>query len=779
MYRPISSDISKLSAHYDAIVVGSGYGGAIAACRLAQARRPDGSRLKVALLERGRELLPGQYPNTPVKFMEEAQFTALDTVVGRRDGLFDFRANGDLATISACGLGGTSLINAGVAIKPLPWVFADPIWPQGLRDDLPALFHGMDTAHTMLGLTPYPSDRPVPGKLAALQLSAKTMNAKYFTADVACTFTEGRNAAGVDMAACTGCGDCVMGCNEGAKNTTLYNYLPLAHKHGAQLFTQCEVRHLERRGEHWFVHFASLVGDRSDFTSDLACVSADLVVLGAGTQGTNEILLRSRAAGLPLSDQLGHRFSGNGDALGFGYNTNHVIDALGTGEDKPDPTNPPGPCISGIIDLRETEAKPEWGMVIMEGVVPATFAPFFGAVMATEATLRGRETQPGLAQTASELLREAEGLLPGTSPAVRNTQTYLVMCHDDSGGKLELHDGDRVRTVWPSASRDAYLQVVDDRLFQATKALGGIHVPNPTWGGHLIDKLITCHPLGGAHMADAASHGVTNHKGHVFAGTSGQEVYDGLLVTDAAVMPRSLGVNPLLTISGMAERSMAHLLADRGWTLDNSVPAEPPAPAATIGVRFTEKMSGTLGLGDEAAFEPELMPDSVLSGDASFVVCVQADDLDAVLDRSGHLAALSGTLSCALLSPEPLQIEAGRCAMLVVDPQDPQNRLMQYQFVAVSQEGQTWYFDGVKTLHDGAGLSLLGESTTLQVTLHNGRDERGPLAGRGTLYVHAADLAHSLTTLDVLGTDDLGDKAQALARCGEFFVGTLAKLVVE
>ncbi|MBI5609019.1 MAG: GMC family oxidoreductase, partial [Deltaproteobacteria bacterium] len=711
MYQPISSDLSKLSAHYDAVVIGSGYGGAIAACRLAQARKADGSRLRVAVLERGRELQPGQYPRTSLEFAAEAQFTAADKVVGRRDGLFDFRANGDLATISACGLGGTSLINAGVAIKPLPWVFADPIWPQGLRDDLDALYQGMDTAHAMLGLTPYPGDRPLPGKLKALQESASAMGAKYFTADVACTFTAGENLAGVAMESCTGCGDCVMGCNENAKNTTLYNYLPLAHRHGAQLFTQVEVRHLEKRGDHWLVHFASLVGDREDFTSDLGCVSTELVVLGAGTQGTNEILMRSRSQGLPLSARLGHRFSGNGDALGFGYNTDVRIDAVGCGYDKPDPTNPPGPCISGIIDLRESEARADLGMVIMEGVVPATFTPFFAGVMATEAALRGRATRDDLGETVEGLVREAEGILPGISPAVRNTQTYLVMCHDDSGGTLELHDGDRVRTVWPNASRDEYLQVVDDRLFQATAALGGIHVPNPTWGGHLIDKLITCHPLGGAVMADDASRGVTNHKGQVFAGETGDTVYGNLLVTDAAVMARSLGVNPLLTISGMAERTMAHLLRDRGWTRDDVRPPAPEPRPQTIGVRFTEKMSGTLGLGDEAAFEPDLMPDSVLAGDASFVVCVQADDLDAVLDRPGHRAALSGTLRCELLHPDPLQIEAGRFVLFAEDPSNPQDRLMQYQFVAVAEDGRCWYVDGVKTLRDGAGLGLLGQST--------------------------------------------------------------------
>jgi len=76
-------------------------------------------------------------------------------------------------------------------------------------------------------------------------------------------------------------------------------------------------------------------------------------------------------------------------------------------------------------------------------------------------------------------------------------------------------------------------------------------------------------------------------------------------------------------------------------------------------------------------------------------------------------------------------------------------------------------------------VSIPDPPSLLQVTLYQGRTADGPVAGRGSLYVHALDLANSLTTLEVLGTDDLSEKAKALARCGEFFLGTLAKLAVE
>jgi cholesterol oxidase len=125
-----------------------------------------------------------------------------------------------------------------------------------------------------------------------------------------------KNAFGFDQNACNLCGDCCTGCNYGAKNTTLMNYLPDARAHGAQIFTGAEVRHLEKTATGWNVHLQPMGG------GDALVIAAELVVLGAGTLGSTEILLRSQAKGLALSPKLGTRFSGNGDVLAFGYNAN-------------------------------------------------------------------------------------------------------------------------------------------------------------------------------------------------------------------------------------------------------------------------------------------------------------------------------------------------------------------------------------------------------------------------------------------------------------------------
>ena len=68
-------------------------------------------------------------------------------------------------------------------------------------------------------------------------------------------------------------------------------------------------------------------------------------------------------------------------------------------------------------------------------------------------------------------------------------------------------------------------------------------------------------------MGESAEFGVVNHKGQVFSGVAGDAVHEGLYVSDGAVIPRALGVNPLLTISALAERNMYLLAKDRNWTI--------------------------------------------------------------------------------------------------------------------------------------------------------------------------------------------------------------------
>lgn len=298
----LSSPVREIKDHYTVLVIGSGYGGAIAASRLARAGQ------QVCVVERGREIQSGEYPDTEAEALSEMQAELPSGHTGSRMGLYDFHVNRDVNVFVGCGLGGTSLINGNVAVRPEPRVFEDACWPPELREGLGSLEAGYQRAEEMLRPSPYPARYPALPKLQALEQSAAYLGQTCSRPPIAVNFTEGVNHVGVEQHACMLCGDCVTGCNYAAKNTILFNYLPDARNFGAEIYTQIAVRSLERKGGNWLAHYQILDTGREGFDNPVRTVSADIVVLAAGTLGSTEILLRSKAAGLPLSDQVGHHF---------------------------------------------------------------------------------------------------------------------------------------------------------------------------------------------------------------------------------------------------------------------------------------------------------------------------------------------------------------------------------------------------------------------------------------------------------------------------------------
>ena len=155
----LASPFENLGSHYDAVVVGSGYGASIAASRLARAGQ------RVCVLERGREFQPGEYPDTTAEAAAQFQMDSEHGHMGSKTGLYDFHANEDIGVFIGCGLGGTSLVNAGVVLPAEPRVLADPVWPQVLRDDADGMRDGYARAAEMLRPASYPDDFPQLEKL--------------------------------------------------------------------------------------------------------------------------------------------------------------------------------------------------------------------------------------------------------------------------------------------------------------------------------------------------------------------------------------------------------------------------------------------------------------------------------------------------------------------------------------------------------------------------------------------------------------------------------------
>ncbi|MGH4008971.1 MAG: alpha/beta fold hydrolase [Pseudonocardiaceae bacterium] len=752
MMTRLSSPVEDLQDHYEVVVIGSGYGGAIAASRLARAGR------QVCLLERGKELHPGEYPDTGPEVLEEMQIDFPDHHAGSRTALYDLRANDDLNVFLGCGLGGTSLVNANVSLRADPRVFSDLRWPEALRANLGTLMQdGYRRAEEMLRPTLLPDTVAALPKLEALADSSTKLPGRFNRLPINVTFTDHVNHVGVKQHACTLCGDCVSGCNYAAKNTVLMNYLPDARNHGTKIFTRVSVRYVQRRDGRWLVHYQVLDTGRERFDAPPLFVSADIVVLAAGALGSTEILLRSAEHGLPLSDQVGRRLTGNGDVLAFSYNSDREVNGIGWGHRNNGTVGPVGPCITGVIDDRD-QPDVEQGMVIEEGAIPGALADYLPRSMLAVARATGIDTDPGLPDRIKELARELDSLVLGPyQGAVHNTQTYLVMSHDDGNGHAVLEE-DRLRIRWPDVGGQPIFDRVSQALQRATEALGGTYLISPIWHKLLGERLVTVHPLGGCGMAEDAERGVVNHKGQVFAGPAGNAVYEGLYVSDGAVIPRPLGVNPLLTISALAERCCALLAQDRGWTIDYTLPSVPPAPAPpqALGIQFTETMAGYLS-----------------TSPCSCTLTIVSDDLDRMLADPEHQARMIGTVHARVLSPDPITVTRGVFNLFAEDPDRVGGRLMRYRMKLTTEEGQHYYFVGFKSIHDDRGLDLWRDTTTLHVTVYEGDDDAGQVAAKGILTIRPEDFKTQLTTMKVINASSAQQRLAATARFGRFFAGAL------
>jgi len=769
----LSSPIEEMKEHYTVVVVGSGYGGGIAASRLARAGQ------SVCLLERGREIHPGEYPDTEVEATEEMQLNTPDGHLGSALGMFEFHVNEGQNVLVGCGLGGTSLINANVSLKAVPGVWEDPRWPAEIRADVDTrLEAGYQRAEAMLQPNPYPESYPRLAKLDALQASAEALGdgERFYRPPINVHFEDAVNAAGVAQKACINCGDCVAGCNHWAKNTTLMNYVPDAWRHGAEIFTQCSVRWIEKRDDgKWLVHFQVLGTGRKRFDAPELFVTADVVVVSAGTLGSTEILLRSKQNGLALSDQVGKHFSGNGDVLGFAYDCDRPIHTIGFGRHQRGDVPDVGPCITGIIDKRDTVPVSD-GFVVEEGSIPGAIGPMMPASFSAVAIYDGVETDNRWWHWLKERGQALESWVRGPyKGAVDNTQTYLVMSHDDDLGELALRD-DRIRVDWPEVGDEAIFKTVNDYLEASTEPLGGEYLKNPVWTDLFDMSLVSVHPLGGCRMAEDAAGGVVNHKGQAFSGASGDAVHDGLYVTDGSVVPLSLGVNPLFTISAISERNMQLLAEDRGWTVDSATlpPLGPPdtSPDA-LGIRFTETMKGyvsTVETGDyQAGYDQGKAADSAME----FTLTIETDDLDALIDEPSHEATMFGTVSCPALSAEPLDVHDGTFNLFVDNPSGVDVKNMVYRMKLVSEEGETYFFHGFKKVTDASILAAWPQTTTLYVTVYEGDDDSGPVAAKGILHIKPADFARQMTTMRVTGGSSETERLKGMVRFGEYFAGVL------
>lgn len=512
---------------YDVVVIGSGFGGGIAACRLAEAGK------RVCVLERGRRFGREDFASEPDQAPEMIWHEKLNP-----EGLFDVRIMSDVSVITAAGVGGGSLVYANVQLRAPAEVF-ERSWPAAI--DRTELEPWYDKTEEALQPVQTPAE-PRLDKVRAFGKAAQNVDRKAIPLPIAVHFGEARKHpfSGVAQEGCQNLARCDLGCPVHAKNTVDITYVARAESHGAEVLPLHLVTTIEpppRSGGSWTVGFRNL-GEGDD-----GSVEAPTVILAAGTIGSSRLLLENKRRLPRLSPALGSRFSGNGDALGIAF-------------DPDDPgvrnaRNDFGPVMTSRIRY------PERKLMVADGGLPANFDALLEVARGVNVIrgwrrallrLRAFFTHLGL---SDQKLRPREARLHERSPDT-DSLVFLMIGEDAADGQMRLTPLlKRFDIRW---SMDGSRKLFEDLGKTADElALGSGATPFYALEGGPLSRFTTVHPLGGCPMADDPAKGVVDDAGAVHG-------YAGLYVLDGSIVPTALGVNPSKTIAALAERGVARLV---------------------------------------------------------------------------------------------------------------------------------------------------------------------------------------------------------------------------
>ncbi|WP_055711602.1 GMC oxidoreductase [Streptomyces torulosus] len=820
---------SQDTAHVDTVVVGSGFGGAVTAYRLAEAGR------SVVVLERGKPYPPGGFPRSPADMARNFW----DPSNGLH-GMFDIWSFRGLEGVVSSGLGGGSLIYANVLLrKDERWfVHESPLpgggyenWPIG-RADLDPHY---DRVERMLGATTYPyQDTP---KTLALHQAARRLDLPVFRPPLAVSFAprpgappvpgaqitdpDYGNLHGLPRSTCRLCGECDVGCNYGAKNTLDHTYLSAARHHGADVRTRCEVRGFAPRpgggyDVSYVVHDPAREGRRTATDRlPLHRIRCRRLVLAAGTFGSTYLLLRNRAALPGLSSALGTRFSGNGDLLGMMLRA--TADADGGRPLRLDGSR--GPVITSAV--RGGDALDEDGSAGRGFYIEDAGYPDFVAWLAESAQLPGgarRLLGFGLHRLLTRLGVDPAGrvggqlaLLLGPAMLSATSLPLLGMGRDVPDGRMRLRRG-QLDVDWTTRTSRAYFERVRSTMRDIAGALGGDFLDNPLWWWG--NRVITVHPLGGSPMGRHPGEGVCDDIGEVFG-------FPGLHVLDGALLPGAVGANPSLTIAAVADRACDQILdgesaphaaarasaertartartAPEGPAADGSAPrtpteAAPPGPAMPgahaspakaasptgaaspteppTSLSFTEEMKGHVALDVDDPEQGHALGRS-LGQRLSFRLTITAADVDRFVAEPTHAADTVGHVDCDVLGGR-LEVERGWFNLFIQDG-DPSRRRMRYRLHLRTQEGTPLTLTGHKDVHDDPGADVWPDTSTLYVRLlaghtHPDDDTTAPAIGAGIVIIRLGDFVQQLTTFRTTGPHP----ARAMELFGKLFLGEL------
>lgn len=512
----------------DVLVVGSGFGGSVAALRLTE------KGYRVAVLEAGRRFADEDFARTSWdlrRFLWAPRFGCL--------GIQRIHRVSDSLILAGAGVGGGSLVYANTLYRPLPEFFTDPQWA-GITDWAAELAPWYDQASRMLGVVPNPTTTAA-DVLFARVADRLGVAGTVRTAPVGVVF--GRpgervpdpffGGVGPERTACTECGACMTGCRVGAKNTLVKNYLHLAERAGARVHPLTTVTRLRPGPDgRWLVEARSTTGRRR------TTWTADHVVLAAGTYNTQLLLHRARRRGdVAVPDRLGTSTRTNSEAL------------VGGSAPRVDPRRP---LHRGVAITSSFFPEPHTHVEPVRYAAGSNAMALLQTVLTTGGPRRTRWLRI-LATYVTELLRHPLRTVRARAPyrwSERTAIALVMQSLDNSlvtslrrgpfGGGLRSRQGlGAPNPTWiPAAHRTA--EMLADEL-------GG--VPGSSWGD-VANMPLTAHFIGGCPIGRTAADGVLDPYHRVHG-------YPTLHVVDGSAITANLGVNPSLTITAQAERALS------------------------------------------------------------------------------------------------------------------------------------------------------------------------------------------------------------------------------
>jgi cholesterol oxidase len=755
-----------MKAEYDAVVIGTGFGGAVASCRLAQAK------LSVGILERGR-----RYDGVRA-FPRDFEHVERGWLWRHEQGLFDVKPIQEMLVVESAGYGGGSLIYANVHLRPPPDVFASG-WPAGYSRA--ALDPYYDLVAYMLDIKPIteaPAGLPPKTRWMATAAEGLKRGGQFYYPNLAVDFAEPgvvhENKHGVEQAGCTYCGECDIGCNVRAKNTLDMNYLALAERAGADVGTQCEVVRIAQTEGGYVVTYRDHVAGK-----DLEVKAAAVFVCGGAVNST-ELLLRCRnefgtLAG--LSEAVGQKYSGNGDFLAFAFDTATPFDPS------------VGPTITAALVYDRTQGDVRSWFTLQEGGYPKQIGKLFQLLRPGVGTIRG-SSQLLRAELEQDIKEAAKRTGGGEDPLADRSAVFLAMGRDRAKGRIELHPLTReLRIRWDLAD-NLPLYGAESRLVHDVVAqMKGEPADNPFW--EYLKQPVSVHNLGGCPMSDEAATGVVDANGEAFG-------YPNLFVLDGSILPSATGVNPSHTIAAVAEQNVERFIRkwrkEPGWMAPErarvtpvidpvdrvQVPAGGTLPTSTppIGLCFTETMKGffvdtqtaPLDIADYVALEHE---GQKVDNRVSFVLTITMADLDVFLTDSSHTGVAVGRVQAGRYTPaDGVAVTTGVFNLFVMSDA-PDARRMLYSLPFVGADGEDYLLDGFKDVRDHGHFDVWASTSTLYTVIRRGTTHDAPVCAAGVLHILIPDFIRQLTTFRVLGAGSELERAAAMARFGAMFGGSL------